>query len=85
MGSNPSVHRTSSSMIKAEAAETNTSQESNLPVDNDPPPSIIKQGPGPGEIDVGSYRINLDDIIGKGTFGSVCMAHVIDTGLPIAY
>ena len=79
MGSNPSVPSSSSVVIKTESSEEKHLPEINQSTDNDPPPKTIKHGPGPGEIDVGSYRINLDDSIGKGTFGSVCMAHVIDT------
>ena len=43
-----------------------------------------KPKPAPGEIDIGNYRINVEDVIGRGSFGFVCQAHVIDTGLPIA-
>ena len=45
---------------------------------------VSKAYAGPGEIDVGGYRINVEDVLGRGSFGSVCQAHVIDTGLPIA-
>ena len=79
MGSSPSAHHSDSGVKYNHIYVTRTQSKT--------PPSVrgaTRQVLGPGEIDVGRYRIKLDDNIGSGMFGSVCQAHRIDSGEPIA-
>ena len=48
------------------------------------PSEATKPKPGPDKKDEVDCRINVEDVIGSHSFGSVCQAHVIDTGLSIA-
>ena len=79
MGSNPSVQRNVSHMNNDEPdTPKNTGQSQTNRQQS------LKQELGSSEIDVGGYRINVEDVIGRGSFGFVCQAHVLDSGLPIA-